>query len=131
MQQALQYLPTNGLPSLVKQLKDLQLEVHKPPKETWDNTDIVVTNGSQDGLCKALEMLMNVGSTVLVEEYVYSGTLAIINPYEPRYQVVKCDMDGMRPDSLREILSQWSTDKLDEDETAPKFLYINPVGEEH
>ena len=109
MQQALQYLPTNGLPSLVKQLKDLQLEVHKPPKETWDNTDIVVTNGSQDGLCKALEMLMNVGSTVLVEEYVYSGTLSIINPYEPRYQVVKCDMEGMRPDSLREILSQWST----------------------
>jgi len=128
MQQALQYLPTNGLPSLLTQLKDLQLAVHLPPTTTWDNTDIVVTNGSQDGLCKALEMLLNIGSSVLIEEYVYSGTLSIINPYNPKYFVVESDKEGMKPDSLRRILAKWSIDCLDSDDTSPKFLYINPTG---
>jgi len=128
MQQSLQYLPTNGLPSLVKQLKEFQQTVHEPNSETWSNTDMVITTGSQDGLCKALEMLVDMGSSVLVEEYVYSGTLSILNPYKPKYFVIQSDHLGMIPDSLEKTLSQWNPDNLDSDETLPKFLYINPTG---
>lgn len=74
LQKALQYLPTPGLPTLVSWLKTLQAEVHNPPLET----DLVVTCGSQDGLCKAIEMLLEPEGTVVVEDYVYSGTLAIM-----------------------------------------------------
>ena len=61
LQSALQYLPTNGHPALLKQLKDLQLSVHQPDPAVWDKTDIVVTSGSQDGLSKAFEMMLDIG----------------------------------------------------------------------
>ena len=61
MQSALQYLPTNGHPDLLKQLQELQVSVHNPPADTWATSDIVVTSGSQDGLCKAFEMMLDTG----------------------------------------------------------------------
>ena len=44
---------------------------------------------------------------MLVEDFVYSGTLSIINPYSPVYHVVESDTGGMIPQSLRAVLSQW------------------------
>ena len=126
MEQALQYLPTGGLPSLVSQLKTLQEEKHSLSPDAWLNNDIIVTSGSQDGLCKCLEALLEPGSSVIMEEFVYAGTLSIIEPYKPNYHVVTADAQGMRPDSLKQILSQWSP--RSEDTNAPKFLYINPTG---
>ena len=126
MEQALQYLPTGGLPSLVSQLKTLQEEKHSLSPDVWLKNDIIVTSGSQDGLCKCLEALLEPGSSVIMEEFVYAGTLSIIEPYKPNYHVVTADTHGMRPDSLKQILSQWSPGS--EDTNAPKFLYINPTG---
>jgi len=126
LQSALQYLPTNGHPVLLQQLRDLQHEVHQPDHSVWSNTDIVVTSGSQDGLSKTFEMMLNQGSSVLVEDFVYSGTLSIINPYQPKYHVIESDDQGMKPCSLRAVLSRW-TPKLNYADL-PKFLYINPTG---
>ena len=142
---ALQYLPTNGHPGLLQQLRDLQQSVHQPHPGVWDNSDIVITSGSQDGLCKAFEMMMsqgrnqgelevkgitcvhnNLGSGVIVEDFVYSGTLSILNPYQPTYHVIKSDNQGMRPDSLRKVLSRWTPGG--EEDGCPKVLYINPTG---
>ena len=64
---ALQYLPTNGHPGLLQQLRDLQQTVHQPHPGVWDNTDIVITSGSQDGLCKAFEMMMSHGRNIYNE----------------------------------------------------------------
>ena len=72
-----------------------------------------------DGLCKALEMLMEPGEPVVVEDFVYAGTLAIMDPYQPHYMIVPGDSKGMRPDALREVLSS---------DRRPKFIYINPTG---
>jgi len=124
LQSALQYLPTPGHPGLLQQLRALQQAVHRPAAAVWDNTDIVVTSGSQDGLCKTLEMMISQGSSVVVEDFVYSGTLSIMTPYQPRYHVVQSDQLGMRPQSLREVLAQWSPGS----EHCPKILYINPTG---
>jgi len=126
MEQALQYLPTGGLPGLVKQLKSLQVDMHHLDADVWDTTEMVVTAGSQDGLCKCFEVLMENEASVLIEEFVYSGTLSIINPYKPKFHVIKADADGMDPDSLEKVLSQWTPGS--QDPTAPKFLYINPTG---
>lgn len=128
LHESLQYLPTPGLPSLLIQLRDLQEKIHRPQEQTWVNTDMAITAGSQDGLCKALEMLMNVGSSVLIEDYVYAGTLSILNPYNPKYFVIQTDSLGMKPESLELNLSQWNLDELDSDPTVPKFIYINPTG---
>jgi len=116
LQKALQYLPTQGLPALVNWLKDLQKEVHHPPL----TTDLIVTCGSQDGLCKAIEMLLSPGDSVVVEDYIYAGTLGIMNPYKPNYIIVEGDRHGIKPDILRQKLNQ-ATEK-------PKFMYLNPTG---
>ena len=62
----------------------------------------------------------------MVEEFVYSGTLSIINPYKPKYHVIKSDQHGMDPSSLRQVLSHWSPGQ--DTPCYPKFLYINPTG---
>ena len=68
----------------------------------------------------------DLGSGVIVEDFVYSGTLSILNPYQPTYHVIQSDNHGMRPDSLREVLSRWTPGGEDDD--CPKVLYINPTG---
>jgi kynurenine/2-aminoadipate aminotransferase len=127
LQSALQYLPTPGHPGLLRQLRELQQEVHRPDPAVWAGADMVVTTGSQDGLCKALEMMLEPGASVLVEDFVYSGTLSIINPYRPVYHVIQSDSEGMVPASLRAVLGQWSPGTEGEP-ARPKFLYINPTG---
>ena len=62
---------------------------------------------------------MEPGEPVVVEDFVYAGTLAIMDPYQPHYMIVPGDNKGMRPDALREVLSSGPR---------PKFLYINPTG---
>jgi kynurenine/2-aminoadipate aminotransferase len=53
MRLALQYSATNGLPELVKFLKELQLREHEPPSYTSTEAfDVCVMNGSQDGIAK-------------------------------------------------------------------------------
>ena len=57
MKIALQYCPTQGLSPLIDWLKTLQRMIHAPP--VWENGkeadyDVIVTSGSQDGLCKVV-----------------------------------------------------------------------------
>jgi len=124
LQAALQYLPTPGHTGLLAKLRDLQLKVHSPATEVWGNTDMVITSGSQDGLCKTIEMLMEPGAGVILEDFVYSGTLSILNPYKPVYHIVESDDQGMKPDSLEMVLKGI----VEREEVMPKFIYINPTG---
>ena len=55
MEVALQYGTTQGQGPLREWLKALQIMIHSPP--LWSNQhptnfDVIVTSGSQDGLCK-------------------------------------------------------------------------------
>ncbi len=65
---------------LLAQLKEMQKILHNPP--AWSETEVLITNGSQDGLCKAFEMIMNLNDHVIVQEPVYAGTLAIVRHQE-------------------------------------------------
>lgn len=60
MKLALQYSGTKGLPPLLKTLTELQCKVHNPPTYKAENhpgpMDVIVTSGSQDGLCKVLSL---------------------------------------------------------------------------
>ncbi|KAK7067538.1 hypothetical protein SK128_028277 [Halocaridina rubra] len=125
MTDCLQYGPTPGYPPLVKQLKNLTQKLHAPPR--WSESDLIVTAGSQDGLCKALEMMIDPGDYIVTQEPCYTGTLSILNPYKPKYIPVKGDHEGMDPYALKEALSQWNPDDIrDLESGVPKVLYINP-----
>ena len=123
MKAALQYLPTNGHPELLERLKAIQKSIHDPPTETLENSGIITTVGSQDGLSKAMEMMMTEGGGIVIQDYVYPGLLAAMTPYNPKYIVVESDNAGLKPDKLQESLKNVPRDSND----APKFLYINPT----
>ena len=66
------------------------------------------------------------GTGVLVEEYVDSTTLSMLGPLQPRLHPVQADQLGMRPDSLRWLLTKQQ--QQEEEEEGPRLLYISPTG---
>ncbi|XP_001499016.1 kynurenine/alpha-aminoadipate aminotransferase, mitochondrial isoform X1 [Equus caballus] len=133
MKKALQYSPSSGIPELLSWLKQLQIRLHNPPTIHYPSSqgqmEICVTSGSQDGLCKAFEMIINPGDNILINEPVYPGTLQALQPLGCNIINVSSDEYGIIPDSLREILSKWKPeDSKDPKKNTPKFLYTIPNG---
>lgn len=56
-------------------------------------------------------LLLNPGDTVLVEEWTFPSALASAHPIDVRWKGVPMDSQGMRPDSLREILAGWNVER--------------------
>ncbi|KAK3858453.1 hypothetical protein Pcinc_035358 [Petrolisthes cinctipes] len=125
MNDCLQYGPTSGYPPLVKHLKTLTQKLHDPPR--WADTELIVTSGSQDGLCKAIEMMIKPGDYFATQEPCYTGTLSILHPYSLRYVPVEGDREGMKPEALRAALAPWKPEAArDAVDDVPKVLYVNP-----
>ena len=74
---ALQYMPTQGYPPLIKTLKDFTLRMHTPPN--WENSEILITSGSQDGISKSIEMVLEEGDPILVQNPLYAGIETIVS----------------------------------------------------
>jgi len=123
---ALQYSPSYGLPSLVAHLKRLQQDVHYVHFSDGHH-DIIVTNGSQDGLTKAFEMLLTPDQdTLLIESPTYSGSLAFLGPLGVNLKGVSTDSGGMIPSELRRVLDNW--DSENKGRRKPRVLYTIPTG---
>ena len=67
--EALQYSPTPGLPDLTQRIKRMQIGEHKPHRPI----SVSIVPGSQDGLAKAFDALIDEGDCVLIEAPTYSG----------------------------------------------------------
>ncbi|XP_020853523.1 kynurenine/alpha-aminoadipate aminotransferase, mitochondrial [Phascolarctos cinereus] len=133
MKRALQYSPTAGIPELLSWLKRFQTSIHKPPTAQFSpergQLDVCVTTGSQEGLCKVFEMLINPGDNVLLDTPAYPGTLAACEPLGCNIISVCSDQYGIIPDSLRAVLSKWRPEDAQKPEReTPKFLYTVPNG---
>lgn len=133
MNQALQYAPTPGLTSLVDWMKVLQSKIHNPPTYNDDNhegkMELLITNGSQDGLCKSFEALVSEGDNVLLDHPSYPGTLAILGPLNANLLPVNSDSQGLDPSHLRKVLSRWNpSDASRPGSGIPRLLYCIPNG---
>uniref|UniRef100_A0A665UJJ3 Kynurenine/alpha-aminoadipate aminotransferase, mitochondrial n=1 Tax=Echeneis naucrates TaxID=173247 RepID=A0A665UJJ3_ECHNA len=133
MKRALQYSASNGIPELLTWMKNLQKSLHKPPTASYSpekgQMDMCVTTGSQEGLCKVFEMLVNPGDNVLLDAPTYSGTLAALQPIGCNLINVPSDQHGMIPAALKEVLSRWDPSEVHKPgSTAPKILYTIPNG---
>lgn len=114
---ALQYGTTEGDIRLRSQIK------------LWVATDgidvpvdqILVTNGSQQGLDLVSRVLLDPGDTVLVELPSYLGGLQSFRSYQAEMVGVEQDHDGMRMDRLEEQLGA-----LRRRSVTPKFIYVVP-----
>uniref|UniRef100_A0A673BSW1 Kynurenine/alpha-aminoadipate aminotransferase, mitochondrial n=1 Tax=Sphaeramia orbicularis TaxID=375764 RepID=A0A673BSW1_9TELE len=133
MKRALQYSASNGIPELLTWMKNLQKNLHNPPTATYSpekgQMEMCVTTGSQEGLCKVFEMLVNPGDNVLLDAPTYSGTLAALQPLGCNLINVSSDQHGMIPSALKEVLSRWAPSEVHEPgSSAPKVLYTIPNG---
>ncbi|XP_043369321.1 kynurenine/alpha-aminoadipate aminotransferase, mitochondrial-like isoform X3 [Dermochelys coriacea] len=133
MKRALQYSTTEGIPELLSWLKDLQMSLHNPPTAKYSpdqgQMEICITTGSQDGLSKVFDMLVNPGDNVLLEDPSYSGTLSALKPLGCNIIKVPTDKHGIIPEALKEILSRWRPeDAKKQNNNLPKFLYTVPNG---
>ncbi|XP_071848039.1 kynurenine/alpha-aminoadipate aminotransferase, mitochondrial-like [Apostichopus japonicus] len=134
MKKALQYNPTPGIAGLHSWLMSMLQHLHKPPNFSLGDgdqkTELLITTGSQHGLCMAFEMLFREGDKVLMSSPVYSGTRSILEPYKPEYILVESDKDGMKPESLKNKLSRWSKeDAYSDTSDIPRLLYTVPNGD--
>ena len=85
--------------------------------------DVSVFVGSQDGLTKAFEMLLDPAKDELfIENPTYSGALAFLQPFGVKMTPVETDEFGLKPESLQSAL---------EKSTGPKrrVLYTIPVAQ--
>ncbi|XP_065150424.1 kynurenine/alpha-aminoadipate aminotransferase, mitochondrial [Paramisgurnus dabryanus] len=133
MKRALQYSGSSGIPELISWMKDLQKHLHNPPTASYSpergQMDLCVTTGSQEGLCKIFEMLVNPGDNVLLDAPTYPGTLAALQPLGCNIINVSSDQYGIIPKDLKAVLAQW--DPADVQKTSsnvPRVLYTIPNG---
>ncbi len=119
------YPDPRGEPELRAIAVERMAKVHglRPPID-----DVVITNGSMQGLILSAQALAQRGDTVAVEEFCYGGTIRVFKRYGLELLGVALDDDGMRMDALAELLErQQAKGRL------PAFIYTtasyqNPTG---
>ncbi|MDQ2864843.1 MAG: PLP-dependent aminotransferase family protein [Candidatus Eremiobacteraeota bacterium] len=112
---ALQYGVTEGIPEMRAWVAErLAEKLHK----IYDPSDILIVNGSQQGLDLIGKIFIDPGDHVVLENPSYLGAIQAFDAYQARYLTVETDEDGMIPESLERV--------LDSADPFPKFLYLVP-----
>lgn len=112
---ALQYSVTEGIPEMRSWVA---LRLAKRFGRTIDPDEVVIVNGSQQGLDLIARILLDPGDHVVLEKPSYLGAIQAFDAHEARYLTVETDEDGMIPEALEHV--------LEEAEPFPKFLYLVP-----
>ena len=120
---SLQYNDTEGLPELVARLRNLQIAEHNLKHTDFS---LITTPGSQDGITKIFDALLNDEDTLIVEAPTYAGALSFLEVIGTKFLQVRIDGEGMIPELLDEALLGWNTSHPGE--RKPKLLYLIPSG---
>ncbi len=97
---AMQYAPSEGLPRLREQIANLMRADGTPCRPE----DVLILQGSQQGLDFASKMLVDPGDVIITEDPTFLGALIAFNPSQPTYVAIPMDEDGMRMDALEVAL---------------------------
>ncbi|MDX5381657.1 MAG: PLP-dependent aminotransferase family protein [Rhodobacterales bacterium] len=97
---AMQYAPSDGLPRLREQIAELM----RADGTDCRPEDVLILQGSQQGLDFAAKMLVDPGDVIVTEDPTFLGALIAFNPSQPRYVAIPMDADGMRTDALEVAL---------------------------
>ncbi|MDP2085107.1 MAG: PLP-dependent aminotransferase family protein [Gemmobacter sp.] len=117
---AMQYAPSNGLARLRDQVAGLMRA------DGMDCTadDVLILQGSQQGLDFAARMLIDPGDVIVTEDPTFLGALIAFAPSQPEYAVIPVDAEGMQTDRLEAVLAAHPRAKMVY--TVPDFQ--NPTG---
>jgi 2-aminoadipate transaminase len=111
---ALQYSPTEGLPSVRRAMADFveQSQGARPEPER-----LLVTSGGIEALQLLSRVLLDPGDLVLVEAPTYLGAVMAFAGFEAEVQGIDMDGDGLRVDDLEAVLAGGAR---------PKLIYVIP-----
>jgi 2-aminoadipate transaminase len=115
---ALQYTVTEGHPPL-KEYLAAKMSVSGTPVAPGN---ILVVNGSQQGLDLIGKLFLDPGDTVIVSRPTYLGAIQAWNAYRARFQTVALDDDGMVVEEIERAYEE----ALAETNKPPKFVYVLP-----
>lgn len=110
---SLQYTVPDGLPKLKQQIAARLTK----NGTTCSADDVLVLQGSQQGLDLVAKMLVNPGDVIITESPTFVGALIAFAPCEPRYRSVNTDAEGMDMGKLEHALRQ---------EPRAKMIYTIP-----
>lgn len=112
---ALGYSSTEGVPELI----DIVLkEMERSGIHGMTGENIIITNGSQQGLDLIARLFLDEGDVVICEDPGYVGGLNAIAAYGPQFVGVAMDEEGMLPDELDKALTSYPN---------AKFIYLVPT----
>lgn len=112
--QSLQYTVSDGAPALREQIAD---RLVKTQGAACSASDVLVLQGSQQGLDLVGKLLIDPGDTVITESPSFLGAFIAFAPCEPQYRGVRMDENGMDMDHLEAVLK---------DTPRAKFIYTIP-----
>ncbi len=110
----LQYGPTPGLPRLREQIFE---RLSKVKGINLEGQDLIVVNGSQQGLDIMPRTFCNEGDVILCDEFTFAGALTPMRMMNAVPYGVKMDEDGMIPSELEAAIKKNSN---------AKYIYIIP-----
>lgn len=110
---ALQYGPSLGHAPLREAIAAIVGSHGKTPRAD----DILVTNGSQQGLDLVARMFLEPGATVAMESPSYLGAIQAFALQMPKFREIATDEEGMIPEALEEALR--TDDSI-------RFIYVIP-----
>jgi 2-aminoadipate transaminase len=110
--EALQYSTTEGY----EPLRKLVSERYSQNGLSVDPKNILITNGSQQGLDLVAKVFLNNNDTVLVEKPTYLAALQAFGLFEPNFKSIPLLDDGVDVDVLRSCM----------EEDNPKLFYSIP-----
>ncbi|MBI4491670.1 MAG: PLP-dependent aminotransferase family protein [Chloroflexi bacterium] len=113
-QAALQYSITEGYPPL-RQFLAARMARTFGIRTTAE--EILITNGSQQGLDLLGKIFLDPGDKVALERPSYLGAIQAFDQYQAEYAIVPMDEDGMQTEALEELLQR---------ETRVKLIYAVP-----
>ncbi|WP_461613327.1 aminotransferase-like domain-containing protein [Clostridium sp. Marseille-QA1073] len=118
---ALQYTTTEGYSPLRKIIVEERMA---PAGVKCDISNIMLTNGSQQGLEFSAKLFINEGDIIICESPSYLGAINAFKAYNPKFVEIPMDKDGMVIEDLEKALKGHSNVKMIY--TIPDFQ--NPSG---
>ncbi|RMJ20272.1 hypothetical protein CDV36_000028 [Fusarium kuroshium] len=122
---AFNYGQGHGSAQLLRWIAEHTEIVHDPPYSDWACT---MTLGSTSSLDFGFRMLTQPGDYIVSEEYTFSTAVESGMPMGIKVAGVKMDEEGLLPDSLDDILTNWDPEKHD-GAKKPRVLYTVPTGQ--
>ncbi|KAF1992113.1 aromatic amino acid aminotransferase 1 [Aulographum hederae CBS 113979] len=123
---AFNYGQGTGSAQLLRWITEHTELVHHPPYQDWLCT---MTVGSTSALDMVLRLMTEPGDYILSEEYTFATAVETASPMGVKVFGVPMDAEGLLPEKMDEILSNWTSATTPSGARKPHLLYTVPSGQ--